>query len=234
VFWRTVVRQDDEFEAAVANASEGKWQVQTNGLREVLTMLGGGASWSGGERNHLYFGGLPGGQFAEVSVVSGLDDPGDTRAFALIDLDHDGWQDMILAGLSAPRFRLMHNELASRPAGQTNGFVALRLVGGNDTDQPSAEWTARDGLGVRVDIELADGRHIVRTHRTDDGFKTQHSATMLIGVGGTAIAGVRVHWPSGKTNEIRDVASGSLLTVHENAEAAPSGKAITSSRYGAK
>ena len=231
MFWRTVVRQDEQFEQADPSLANGKWRLQVAGLREVYTMLGSGASWSGSERNHLYFGGLPGGQFAEVSVVSGLDDPGDTRAFALLDLDRDGWQDMVLAGLSGPRFRLMRNTLGSAPAGESNGFVALRFVGGNSTSQPSEQWTARDGFGARVELALPDGRRIVRTHRVDDGFKAQHSSTMIVGLGPVDNATVVVRWPSGAVTRVGNVASGALVTAHENPASTQDGSGVVATSY---
>ena len=45
------------------------------------------------------------------------------------------------------------------------------------------EWSARDALGTRVELDLGEGRRIHREHRRDDGFKAQHTSTMLVGIG---------------------------------------------------
>ena len=62
-----------------------------------------GISWSGNERNFFFVGGLPGNQFADLSAVSGLDDPADGRGFSLLDFDRDGWPDIILAAANMVR-----------------------------------------------------------------------------------------------------------------------------------
>ncbi len=201
---------------------------------ETTTMLASGASFSGHERNHVFFGGLPGYQFERMAGgVSGLDDPGDSRAFATLDYDHDGWLDLALANVSAPRFRLMHNEMGSRETAGKNGFVVIRLVGGNVTPNASSEWSTRDGLGTSIEIELDDGSKIFREHRVDDGFKAQNSASILIGIGPRdSVRSVKLRWLSGRTQTVSRVASGTLLTIYENSHMSPTGESFVRSKYG--
>ena len=85
-----------------------------------------GIPWSGAERNHLFLGGFPGHQFEDLSGVTGLDDPGDGRSFALLDYDRDGWLDVALGSPGAPRLRLLRNGIGDKTRG---GFIALRFVG---------------------------------------------------------------------------------------------------------
>ncbi|MHC4972290.1 MAG: ASPIC/UnbV domain-containing protein [Planctomycetota bacterium] len=161
-----------------------------------------------------------------MTGISGLDDPGDSRGFALLDYDRDGWLDVAQVNLSAPRVRLLRNRIADRGTARKNGFVAFRLVGGNRTAKASRDWSARDGFGATVELTLADGSKVYREHRTEDGYMTQHTTTMVIGIGPRqGVADVTVRWPSGRTQTTKAVASGSLVIVHE-------GKACEVGSYG--
>jgi len=194
---------------------------------DSLRSLSTGASWSGNERNHLFLGDRVSGDFIRVTGISGADDPGDSRGFALLDFDHDGWLDMALYNLSKPRIRLLKNNMGSRATMKSNGFVALRFIGGNDQASPSKTWSSREGIGARVVLTLSDGSGIMREHHVENGYMTQHSATMLIGIGQHAtIPRVTVRWPSGREQILENVASGSLLHVHEDKTRSSAGTAF--------
>ncbi len=84
-------------------------------------------SLSGHERNRLFI--RHADNFADLTLVSGADDTSDGRSFAIVDYDQDGWQDIALMSLNAPRFKLFRNEMSSwYPNNQTLRF---RLEGGN-------------------------------------------------------------------------------------------------------
>ena len=176
-----------------------------NSLRSLST----GRSWSGNERNHLFLG--DGKDFIRVSGISGADDPADSRGFAVLDFDHDGDLDIALSNLSKPRMRLLRNN--SNRSG--NGFIAVRFVGGNDTAKPSKKFSSRDGYGATIELVLDDGSKIYREHRTEDGYMTQHSSTMVIGIGKHKVKSIEIRWPSGRVQKHADVNSGSLLTATE-------------------
>ena len=229
MFWRTVVRNSDK-NTTVSN--EGPWERVVHMATETFRKLSTGSSWSGHERNHLFMGGLGGHQFMRVSGVSGLDDPGDSRCFATMDFDRDGWLDVLLGNVSAPRLRLLRNEFGDRKSACRNGFVAIKLVGGNVTPTASEQWSSRDGLGARVQLDLGEGQSVYREHRFDDGYKAQNSATMLIGTGDTkVIAAIHVRWPSGIEQSFASIPSGTMITVYEDASQSPNGTACVSLPY---
>ena len=91
------------------------------------------------------------------------------------------------------------------------------IVGGNHAAAPSKKWSARDGYGATVELTLGDGTKIYREHRTEDGYMTQHSSTMVIGIGKRKVKSIRVSWPSGKFQDLLDIKSGSLVTATERA-----------------
>lgn len=212
-------------------SKQGPWARTADMINGTNRMLAGGASWSGNERNHLFFGGLPNHQFERLSGISGLDDPADSRAFATLDFDHDGALDIVLANVSAPRTRLLHNEISR--LNNDNRFVAIRLVGGNQSDKPSGEWSSRDGLGTKIELDLGGGSKVYREHRVDDGFKAQNSSTLIIGIGPRdSVRSIKLRWLSGREQTIADVPAGTLLTIYENPSNSPTGNALVSAAYG--
>ncbi len=198
----------------------------------TFRMLSTGASWSGNERNHLFLGQPGVAEFVRVSGISGLDDGGDSMSAAMLDFDRDGWMDVALGNNSKPRFRLLRNAVKDRMRTEENGFVALRFVGGNDRPEPSPGWSARDALGARVEVEFDNGRRIVREYNRDGGFKAQSTSTLLIGMGTSPRAkSLRVFWPSGREQTVDDVEAGTLVTLYENAQQSPTGKAAVREAY---
>lgn len=191
-------------------------------------------SLSGNERNQLFFN-RRGEAFENLSAISGLDTPADGRGFVLWDYDHDGWQDIAVVNANEPLLNLYHNEIArleSDPggAGERRGMVALRFVGGNRTGEPSS-FACRDGYGARVVASLG-GTHLKREHRCGEGFATQNSATMILGIGARReVPAITVTWPSGKSATVERVRAGTLLTVYENPADSPDGSAFVNRPY---
>ncbi len=190
-------------------------------------------SLSGSERNH-FFSNRKGSAFTDLSALSGLDTPADSRGFAVLDYDRDGLPDVALVNANQPLFNLYHNEIPASGALPGGGLIALRFVGGNHSSAPSKTFTGRDGYGAKVTASLGD-MTLVREHRCGDGFAAQHTATMMLGLGTRpGAARVSVRWPSGKTSETEEVAEGTLLTCYENPDDSPDGKAFVRSAYRVK
>ena len=184
-------------------------------------------SLSGKERNH-YFANHGGKAFTDLSALSGLDNIADSRGWALLDYDRDGWQDVALVNANEPLFNLYHNTMPA--AGLRGGIIAVRFVGGNKTSAPSP-MTGRDGYGATITAALGDIT-LTREHRCGDGFAAQHSATIILGIGTRpAAAGITVRWPSGKTAIAESVTEGTLLTCYENPADGPGGSAFTRSQW---
>jgi hypothetical protein len=237
--WRTMVRAD----ASVARPSfrfSPEWRrtrapdnlgpqidarlsgVEKQGDRVAVHSL------HGSERNR-FFANRSGRSFADISGISGLDNPADSRGFGILDYDRDGWQDIALVNANQPLFNLYRNEMPA--AGIQGGVIAIRFVGGNKTPDPSTGHACRDGFGARVAVDLGAGT-IVREHRCGDGWSVQNSATMIVGIGTNSTAkSVSVRWPSGKTSIIEAVPEGTWLTVFENPADSPSNTAFTRQPY---
>src|SRR5262245_2512271 len=190
-----------------------------------------GASLSGNERDHLFLN-AGGKAFTDIAGVAGLDDPADGRSSGILDYDRDGWPDLALVNSNAPMFELYHNEIGRYPGAAGRGrMVALRFVGGNHSPSPNPTWSARDGYGARVTVDLGDLR-LVREHRAGEGFAAQNSATLLIGIGDhDAARSIKVRWPSGRTQTAEAVSAGTLVVVYENPAQSPSGEAFVREPY---
>lgn len=229
--WRTTVRSDERL-ARPSFRFSPEWKrtrPPDSFGPEIDARLGGVErrgdqmlvhSLNGNERNH-YFANRGGRSFEDLSALSGLDNPADSRGFALLDYDRDGWQDVALVNANQPLFNLYHNEMPA--AGLTAGMIAIRFVGGNRTPVASTEYACRDGYGARVVADLGDTK-LTREHRCGDGWSTQNSATMILGIGARAsVPALSVRWPSGRKSLTQAVPEGTLLTVYENPADSPTG-----------
>jgi len=237
--WRTMVRTDQNLSRSSFRFSP-EWK-RTRGPDNLGPMIDARLagverqgdkilvhSLNGNERNH-YFANRGGRSFADISGISGVDNPADSRGFAVLDYDRDGWQDIALVNANEPMFNLYHNEMPA--AGLHGGMIAIRFIGGNHAATPNKEYGNRDGYGARVTMDLGD-EQLIREHRCGDGWSTQNSATMIVGIGSHAkAASILVRWPSGKTTGVRNVPEGTLLQAYENPADSPSGETFTATAY---
>ena len=240
--WRTMVRTDEnlsrpsfrfspEWKRTPAPDSDGPMidarlaGVERQGDKVLVHSL------NGNERNR-YFANHAGHSFADISALSGLDNLADSRGFSILDYDRDGWQDIALVNANQPLFNLYHNEMGA--TGLSGGIIAIRFVGGNRAAASSSEFACRDGYGARVVVDLGNEK-ITREHRCGDGWSTQNSSTMMVGIGShTNVASLTVHWPSGRTTTTQGVPEGTLLTVYENPEDGPTDGPVERTTYRVK
>lgn len=191
--WTDVVGASP-MDAAQSGAYADGWRRFQNRMTES------GYSVHGRERNKFYRNAGT-GRFTDSSAASGLDFDDDGRAFAALDIDHDGDVDLILKNRTGPQIRVMRNE--STPARQS---VVFDLVGRKSN---------RDAIGARLTFELA-GRVWSKEVRAGSGFLSQHSRLVHFGLGDvTKLPRVRIDWPRGLSQEIRDVPAGAVIRVEE-------------------
>lgn len=171
-------------------------------LRALHERLDEGLSFSGNERNCVFLNtGEAGGAFANASAVSGLDFPDDGRGVAFLDLEGDGDLDVAISNRTAPRLRLMRNEL---PAGDR--FVALYLEG-------DGAGTNRDAVGARVELETTDGI-LRRSVRAGEGFLSQSSRWLHFGLGdGEPTGAVTIRWPGAGRETFGGIAAGGRYRI---------------------
>ena len=145
-----------------------------------------GYSLEGQQRNRCYLSiGKLG--FSNFSALSGIDFPDDARAIATTDWDQDGDVDVIMTSRTAPRLRILMNQLV-----RDNSFLRFSLYGTESN---------RDAIGSRVDVYLR-GRSgpLSKTISAGSGYLTQSSKRLCFGLGkNPVIDKVVVTWPNGKS-----------------------------------
>lgn len=203
-------------------------RLRTGLYSQATERLKSGASFSGHERNHVFLN-QQGEDYFEVSGISGLDHPGDSRAFAILDYDRDGWQDIAVVNANAPLFQLFRNQMGEQ--GEQGGMVAVRFEGGNRFAAPSSQWSTRDAYGARVVLEV-QGRELLREHRAGEGLAAQNSATLRVGIGNAdEVTRLEVRWPSGHGSDTIAVPAGTLVTAYEDPSASPTGAPFVLTPY---
>ena len=155
---------------------------------------------------------LDGKRFAEISAVTGLESDANQRGLVITDADGDGAPDLFASGfLQRPSLWINRNP--------SKGKALVVSLEGDPRAQ--GRWrSTREALGARVTVEAGG---ISRTQVVSAGysFLSSGSKKLFFGLGDRERADrVLVAWPSGKTNELRGVAAGSLKLT----EASPAGR----------
>ena len=173
-------------------------------------------SFSGRETNNAFLNCGDGGRFADISTAIGWDFADDARAIGLIDYDRDGDLDIWVSNRTAPRIRLLRNNLRSEAA-----FASFQLTG-------NGKRTNRDGIGSRVEVYLKDtATPIIRTLHAGQSFLSQSTRWLHFGLGENAsIVKVVVHWAGGTAEEFTGVSVNQFFNlVQGTGKATPREKA---------
>jgi thiol-disulfide isomerase/thioredoxin len=215
-------------QAYTGEEEEDLWSGESKPVSEITH------SFSGHERNHLFVSDS-GRQFSDVSLLSGLDSESDGRVFAATDFDRDGYVDLAIVNSNAPLLQFFRNQIGIQEVrgsskNAPNKFVAVQLVGGNDTPQAST-WSSRDGVGAKICLTTST-RKIYRDHQCGEGLAAQNSSVRIIGCGADReLRELVVTWPSGKTTTIRDLKHGQLLRIFENVDQSPNKDSVVRETY---
>jgi hypothetical protein len=143
------------------------------------------------------------GKFQDVSrdAGAGLRAASQYRGAAFADFDGDGRVDIVVSALN-DQARLLRN--VTPAAGH---WLAVKLVGTRSN---------RDGLGAQVEITLPDGKRLYNHATTSVGYASSSEPLVRFGLGAHLAAKVlRIRWPSGQIDELKDVKAGRILTVKE-------------------
>jgi enediyne biosynthesis protein E4 len=151
---------------------------------------------------HLYWnaGATGGATFVPVTSPRSGDllRPMVARGVAVADIDGDGDLDVVLSSVAGPP-RLLRNDQQSR-----HHWIRLALTGSRSN---------RDAIGAIVEVEISADT-LRRTVMPARGYLSQSELPVTIGLGDrTAVDDLRVQWPDGSVQTVRDVAIDSTTRI---------------------
>ncbi len=153
------------------------------------------------QRNSLHRN-LCNGTYEDVTSIagSGLQLGRSGRGVAFLDYDNDGEVDIAINNQNDPP-TLLHNVGA-----RTNHWVTIRTVGTRSN---------RDGIGARISVVTSGRRHVAEVS-SGGSYISQNDLRVHIGLGqATRIDRIEIRWPSGLTDELKDLPVDRFLTIQE-------------------
>ncbi len=141
------------------------------------------------------------GRFEDVSSESGeaFAIRSVHRAAAFGDVDNDGDVDVLVTSVNG-KPELLRND------GSSNNSMMVKLIG----DQSN-----RNGVGARVTV-VSEDLKLVRDAKSAYSYMASNDFRLHFGLGPNASADeIRIDWPSGETDIIRNVQANQLVTVME-------------------
>ena len=147
------------------------------------------------------------GTFTDVSVRSGVDDPGIGRGAAYLDYNNDGCLDLFVGNLGVSpelpqRAKLFRNNCTSG-----NNWLIIKVVG---------TVSSRDAIGTRVEV-VSGGRTQIREVAAGGSNKSQSMLPVHFGLDqAEKVDTITIRWPSGAVQTLRDVAVNQRMTIMES------------------
>ena len=146
---------------------------------------------------------IEGKQFRDVSLRLGEDflRLGYQRGSGFVDLDDDGWMDIVVTSLNDRPRILINSGMPGRH------WVAFDLEG---------RTSNRDAIGAKVMVTLESGRVLYNHVAVSVGFMSSSDRRVHFGLGREKkIASVEIRWPSGKVQQLGKVKADRVRRVVE-------------------
>jgi len=146
---------------------------------------------------------VDGREFRDVSARLGADfnHAGFQRGSAFVDLNNDGFLDLVVTSLDEKPRILMNS------ADNGNHWLLVDTIGRRSN---------RDGIGAALKLTTASGRTLYNHVTTSEGFMSSGDKRVHFGLGiEKAIQSLEIRWPSGIVQTLKRVQADRILTVTE-------------------
>jgi len=159
------------------------------------------------ERKRVYLN-VQGGNFLEISHLTGADSDGDGRAAVAGDFRNNGQQDLVLRQAGGGALLLFENRFPKRH------YLEVSLRGRRvDGVAPTSN---RQGIGARLIAEVK-GRQIVREMYPHNTFHSQAPLVAHFGLGDdTQVDRLVIRWPSGTVQVLNKLQADQHILVEED------------------
>jgi hypothetical protein len=195
------------FSRSLSGWSIGFVDYNNDGWKDIYSANGDVDNLTANSRQHdTMFQNINGKTLTDVTQEMGPDFgiPGYQRGSAFVDLNNDGFMDLVVTSLGE-RPRILINNALSR-----NHWLMLRLRGHKSN---------RDGVGASIRVMTASGRALFNHVTTSVGFMSSSDMRVHFGLGADSkIAHVEIRWPSGIVQRIDWPAVDQIMTVEEPAK----------------
>ncbi|HET9831222.1 MAG TPA: ASPIC/UnbV domain-containing protein, partial [Vicinamibacterales bacterium] len=156
-------------------------------------------------------------RFEDVSPKAGavfaLSEVGRGAAFG--DIDNDGDTDVVVNNNNGPA-RLLINNVGNKKHWLGVSVIARPFQGRGG--EPKRLALRTPSTNARIEVIRKNSPTLWRRARTDGSYASANDARVLVGLGDSSETPVvRVHWPGGRTTDVKDVAIDRYLTVEEPA-----------------
>ena len=145
--------------------------------------------------------------FVDVSAESGevFQKAWVARGMAIGDLDNDGRLDAVVSTNDGPA-HVLHNETPTE-----NRWILLKLTG---------HQSNRDGIGAEVQVTTSNGTQFA-TVTTTSSYLSASDKRVHFGLGkDEVLRQIRVRWPSGIVQTLKDIRANQILQIDEPSESA--------------
>jgi enediyne biosynthesis protein E4 len=158
------------------------------------------------ERKRTYLN-VKGGNFVDVSYLTGADSDGDGRSAVAGDFRNNGQQDVVLRQSGGGPLLMFENHFPIRH------YLEVSLRGNRVAGQ--APTSNRQGIGARLIAEV-NGRQVVRELFPHNTFVSQAPLVVHFGLAEDAkVDRLVIRWPSGNEQILKDVPGDQHIVVEE-------------------